>query len=229
MNAPTNPDTTALSKKLAELYQQLLHPFEMVWEKALLKQQSQIREKEREAAAFNNRPVIPRPTSASGRVAPGVGWPQNQGGMNGNVQGVGGVGGVPGPSVASQQLLNVGLNPGTDIRRAPSPLASQQLPASTFQLQQPPQQRPGSATAQNPLIGGVAGVANGSTLRQGTIAPSIEQLGEARAIVEELRRAVEASRGGSPIFSRTLLTPSSQAQGDRNPRDGEGQAYGKDS
>lgn len=185
----TAVNTISIARQLAELYQQLLHPFEMVWEKALSKQQAQLREKERDAATARNNALTP----SNGRGI-GAGWPQNQGGLNGNVQGVGGVGGASGTAMSPQQMMSLGLSPAPQTidltQRSPLLQAT-----STPGLQA---QQNGAIASLNPnKAGAVAGPSNplvASSLRPGTTAPTPEQILEARSIVEELRRMVDSGR-----------------------------------
>lgn len=201
----TSNETISLSRQLAELYQQLLYPFEMVWEKALSKQQSQLRERE---AALANSAAMGRPGGPpSNGAGPsgvrgagiGAGWPQNQGGLNGNVLGVGGVGGASGTAMSPQQYMSLGLSPapqGSDINRRSSPQMQQLAQAQGL----PPPPRPNSASSQNqagplpPPNGNLAPNGTPTTLRAGTIQPSPEQMNEARAIIDELRKTVEMTR-----------------------------------
>lgn len=189
VNPLLDGETVNLSRQLAELYQQLLNPFEMVWEKALLKQQQQIREKQSEAQAFQNRNASGNSNSNGRRGSInglGVGWPQNQGGLNGNIQGVGGVGGMAGPSVALQQAGMGGMG-----------MESIPLPPNPFNSQQGGQSITRPLSSHSLGAGGGAGDGNGnlgSSLRPGTVVPTMEQMAEARMVVEELRRNVDATR-----------------------------------
>jgi hypothetical protein len=123
----------SLASQLAQTYHQLLHPFEMVWEKAVSKQQSQMSEKEREL----------------------------------------------------EMMRGAGIASGADLSRRNATASinqQQQIQLQTMAANN------SKNTASHPSFNG------GSGGGKANASPTLEELGEARHVVDNLRRLVDAQR-----------------------------------